>query len=58
MITDNKKCHFLAVKKSSALFRRIASNHVEDLYCLNCLYSFSTKDKSMKVYESIICCVC
>ena len=31
MITDDKKWHYLAVKSLSALFRRITSNHKEDL---------------------------
>ena len=48
MITDNEKWHYLAVKKLSVLFRRITSNHVGDFYCLNCLDSFSTKNKLKK----------
>ena len=35
MITDGEKWHYLAVKKLSASFRGIASNHVGDFYCLN-----------------------
>ena len=45
MITDGKKWHYLAVKSLSALLRRIASNHKEDFYCLNCFHSYSTKNK-------------
>ena len=31
-----------------ALLRGIISKHVGDLYCLNCFYSHSTKDKLKK----------
>ena len=49
MITDSKKWHYLAVKKLSALFKGITSNHKGDFYSLNCFYSFSTKEKLKKV---------
>ena len=32
MITDNKKCHYLAVKGLSALLRGITSNHNGDFF--------------------------
>ena len=48
MITDGRKCHYLAVKSLSALFKGIRSNHVGNFYCLNCFYSYSTKDKLKK----------
>ena len=32
MITDGKKWHYLAVKKSSALLRGVTSNHVRDFH--------------------------
>ena len=32
----------------SALFRGVTSKHVGDFYCLNCLYSYSTKNKLEK----------
>ena len=32
-------------KKLSALLRAITSRHNGDFYCLNCLRSFSTKNK-------------
>ena len=35
--------HYLAVKKLSALLRRIPSKHRGDFYCLNCLHSFATE---------------
>ena len=37
--------HYLAVKKLSALLRRIATKNKSDFYCLNFLYSFRTKTK-------------
>ena len=37
MITDDKKWHYLAVKKLSALLRG-TSNHNEDFYCINCYH--------------------
>ena len=52
MITDGKKWHYLAVKSLSALLRRIASNHKEDFYCLNCFHSYSTKNK-LKKHERV-----
>ena len=47
-ITDVEKCHYLAVKRLSALFRGITSNHREDFYCLYCFHSYSTKQKLKK----------
>ena len=47
-ITDGKKWHYLAVKSLSALLRGITSSHNEDFYCLNCLHSYSTKNKLKK----------
>ena len=52
VITDGKKWHYLAVKSLSALLRRIASNHKEDFYCLNCFHSCSTKNK-LKTHERV-----
>ena len=45
MITDDKKWHYLAVKKLSALFKGITSKHDGDFYCLNYLHSFRTENK-------------
>ena len=45
MIPNGKKWTYLAVKKLSALLKRITSNHYDDFYCLNCLHSFRTKTK-------------
>ena len=52
MITDGTKWHYLAVKNFSALFRRITSNHNGDFYCLDCFYSYSTKEK-LKKHEKV-----
>ena len=40
-----KKCHYLAVKKLSALLRGIISNYNGDFYCLNCFHSYRTNKK-------------
>ena len=48
MITDGKKWHYLAIKKFSALFNGIISQHVGDFYCLNCFHSFRTENKLKK----------
>ena len=52
MITDNEKWYYLTVKRLSALFRKITSKHDGDCYCLNCLYSFSAKNK-LKAHENV-----
>ena len=39
MITDDKKWHYLAVKRLSALLRGITSKHDGDFYSLNCFHS-------------------
>ena len=45
MITDDgENWHYLAVKSISALFRGITSNNNGDYYCLNCFYSYRTKN--------------
>ena len=51
-ITDGKKWHYLAVKRLSALFRGITSNHVGEFFCLNCFHSYSTKEK-LKKHEEV-----
>ena len=48
MNTDGEKWRYLAVKKLSALFKGITSNHKGDFYCLNCFHSFRTKYKRKK----------
>ena len=45
MIPNGEGCHYLAVKKLSALLREITSKNNGHFYCLNCLHSFRTKDK-------------
>ena len=51
MITDGEKCHYLAVKSLSALFRGITSKHEGDFYCLNCFQSCTTENKLKKYKE-------
>ena len=45
MTIDGEKCHYLAVKSLSALFRRIAGNNHGDFYCLNCFQPYTTENK-------------
>ena len=47
--------NYLALKKLSALPRRITSKHDGDFYCLNCLHPFRTKTNLslMKKYAQI-----
>ena len=45
MIPNGKRWDYLAVKKLSALLIGITSKHYNDLYCLNCLHSLTTKNK-------------
>ena len=61
MSTDGKKWHYLAVKNSRALLRRITSTNNGDFYCLNCLHSYIAKDK-LKEDENVCknhdyCCI-
>ena len=51
MIIDSEKWHYLAVKSLFELSRRIATNHKDDFYCLNCLHSYTTKNKLKKHYK-------
>ena len=51
MITDGGKCHYLAVKKLSALLRGITSEHDGDFCCLNCFHSYRTENKLKKHYN-------
>ena len=45
MITNGEGRQYLAVKKLSALLRKITSRHHSDFYCLNCLHSVATENK-------------
>ena len=45
IITNGEKWHYLAVKKLSALFKTITSNHDGDFYCF---HSYSTENKFKK----------
>ena len=42
----------ILLQKLSALLRGIMSNHVGSLYCLNCIYSFSTEN-TLKNHENV-----
>ena len=52
MIPDDEECHYLAVKRLSALLRRITSKHKEGVYCINFFRSYTTKNrlKNIKMY--------
>ena len=52
MITDGKKCHYLAVKNLPGLLKGMASNHNGDFYCLSCFNSYSTKNR-LKKHERV-----
>ena len=51
MIAFGKKWYYLSAKNLSALLKGITSNHKGDFYCLNCLHSYSTKNKFEKRYN-------
>ena len=54
MIPNKEKVvwHNLAVKKVSALLKRITWKHNGDFYCLNCLPFFRTENK-LKSHENV-----
>ena len=45
MIPDGEGWHYLAIKRLSALLRRITSKHRGDFYCMNPLHCFATENK-------------
>ena len=51
-ISDGGKCHYLTVRRLSALFKRVKSNHDGDFYCLNCFHSYRTKS-SLKMHKKV-----
>ena len=51
MITDGEKCHYLALKRLSALFRGITGNNHGDFYCLDFFQSYTTENKLKKHKE-------
>ena len=51
MVTDGKKCYYLALESLSALLREILSKHKEDFYCLNCFNSYTAKNKLKNHYN-------
>ena len=52
MTADGKNWQYLAVKKLSALLRRLTSNHYGDFPCLMCFHSYRTKYK-LKEHENV-----
>ena len=56
MISNGENWHYLVVKNLPGLLKGITSNHKEDFYCLNCFYSYRTKNKleAHKKYVKII----
>ena len=50
--TSEGRWHYLAVKKLSAILRRITSEHHGDFYCSNCLHSFAT-EKKLKLHKKV-----
>ena len=59
MIPNDEGCHYLAVKKLSTLLKGITSTQKRNFCCLNCLYSFRTKNKhesNKRVCENIDYC--
>ena len=51
MIPNREGCHYLAVKKLSALLRGITSKNHGDFYSLYCLYSFQQKTNMFFNFE-------
>ena len=45
MIIDDEKWHYHVVKQMPALLRVIRCANNGDIYCINCLHSFKTKNK-------------
>ena len=57
MITDDKKQHYLPVKRLSSLLRGVASNHNGDFYCSICFHLYKTENKLKKhVCNNHDCC--
>ena len=55
-ISNGENWHYLVVKSLPGLLRGITSNHKEDFHCINCFYSYRTKNKleAQKKYVKII----
>ena len=51
MITNSKKSDYLAVTNLSGLLEKHSSNHKQDVYCLNCFNSYTTKNKPKEHQE-------
>ena len=54
---SERRWHYVAVKKISALLRRITYKHHGDSYCLNCLHSLAKesnkKDVKIKTFVTL-----
>ena len=44
--------HYITVKKLSTFLRELTSSHHGNFYCLNCIYSFKTKNE-LKSHEEV-----
>ena len=49
---EKESKHYLAVRKLSALWKKIKSKHDVNFYQLNCLHSFRTENK-LKSHEKV-----
>ena len=45
MIRNGEGCHYLVVKKLSAILRAVTPKHQDDFRCLNSFHSFATENK-------------
>ena len=52
MINNDKKLHYLTVKRLPPLLKGITSKHDGYFYCLNCFYSF-TVENALKTHENV-----
>lgn len=52
MIMGGEKWHYLTVKIMSRSLHSITSNYNDDIYCMNCLLSFRTRNK-LKLHENV-----
>ena len=53
MIPNAEGRYYLAVKRLFVLLRGITFKHHGDIYCLNCLYTFTTENK--REYRKKVC---
>ena len=48
-----RQCHYLGVKKLSALLRGITFKNHGGFYCLNCLHSFATEKRLNRIKKYV-----